>query len=178
MWAGQSHGLSQQEDRKALLRCQTLLAQSLQGLGLGGLGGVPRAIDKRAKHREKEGNGPSLSPKSEPREAIQSLGAAEAQLLRLRGTAPAFISTVTSEVKSCRLGPTRLQALLRSFRHRDHGVVMGGGEWQGGAEVTERRGFTSLLSSSSSSLIILILIPKYFTSRAKTRRLQTQHIEN
>lgn len=34
-------------------------------------------------------------------------------------------------VKSGPLGPTRLQPLLRSFRHRDHGVMVGMGEWPG-----------------------------------------------
>lgn len=71
-----------------------------RGSWLGGLCAVPRARDKRGKAREQERNDLSQSRKTALGEAILSLSTREAQRWSMGRTAPAFISTVTSE--SCR----------------------------------------------------------------------------
>lgn len=53
---------------------------------------------------DKEGNGPSLSPMSAPGEATQNLSTHEVQRWSISRTAPAFISTVTSESCLARWG--------------------------------------------------------------------------
>ena len=60
-----------------------------------------------------------------------SLSTGEAQRWSLGRTAAAFISTVTSESRLALWGRPELRPSLQSFRHRDAGVAVGKGEWQG-----------------------------------------------